>query len=150
MKKIFPLFFMFAFLLTSGMNAFSQLRKIPSEVTERLTEKYPRASDIEWRDKLTGFTASFNQDSINYLASFNNAGDWESTEQEIEEEDIPSVIKDSYSKSKYADWEIIKTHKIDLPGNEVRYRVEVGQGDIKKRNLYFNPKGRLLRDKLTL
>jgi hypothetical protein len=40
--------------------------------------------------------------------------------------------------------------KIELPGDEFHYKIEVSKGDIKKRNLYFSSEGRLLKDKLTL
>jgi hypothetical protein len=149
MKRIFYLIG-FSALLFSYTHSTAQIRKIPSEVTGAFSEKYPDASDVEWRDKLSGFTASFSKDSISYLASFNNKGEWESTEQSIEEADLPENVKDGLSKSRYADWNLGQVSRIELPDNELQYKVEVTKGDIKKRNLYFNEKGRLLKDRVTL
>lgn len=150
MKKIFGFTAILTFLLIYGHATFAQLRKIPSEVTDAFSAKYPNAKAVEWKDKLTNFTASFDAEGAHYLSSFSNKGEWQSTEQDVEESTLPAVIKDSYSKTKYADWKISKVTKIELPQGGVQYRVEIASGDIKKRNLYFNPQGRLLKDKLTI
>jgi hypothetical protein len=131
-------------------NSFAQIRKIPAEVTNAFTEKYPNAKSVEWRDKLSGFTATFSQDSTNYMASFNNKGEWEYTEESIDEEELPEVVKDGFDKSRYHDWNVNLVSRIEMPNDEVQYKLEVGKGDIKKRNLYFNSEGRMLKDKLTL
>ena len=150
MKKIFGFTAIVALLLIFSNNTFAQLRKIPSEVTDAFSEKYPGAKEVEWKDKLSAFSAGFNLEDKHYLASFSNKGEWQSTEQDVEESELPDVIKDSFSKTKYADWKINKVTRIELPENEVQHRVEIGSGDIKKRNLYFNAQGRLLKDKLTI
>lgn len=150
MKKALLSLFVIALIAASTTPARAQFRKVNADVTNSFTQKYPMATDIEWKDKLSGFTANFTLDNIAYLASFTNKGIWESTEQRIEEDDLPEVIKDSYRKSKYAEWTIGKIDKIQLPDSVVQYRVEAVKNDIQKRNLYFSSKGRLLRDKLTL
>src|SRR4051812_16148503 len=99
MKRIIG-FVLVAILVTAGLQGFSQLRKIPAEVTDAFSSKYPNAKEVEWKDKLTAFTAGFSTDSKNYLASFSNKGEWQSTEQEVEESELPNDIKDSYSKTK--------------------------------------------------
>lgn len=149
MKKIFGLATLLAFLLVTG-SLTAQLRKIPAAVTDAFSTKYPGAKEVEWKDKLTNFTAGFSLDSKEMLASFSNKGEWQSTEQDVEQSDLPAAIKDGFSKSKYTDWNIAKVVKIELPNNEVQYRLEIASGDIKKRNLYFNTDGRLLKDKLTI
>jgi len=150
MKKIFGLTTLLAFLLVFADHASAQLRKIPAAVTDAFSAKYPDAKEVEWKDKLTNFTAGFNSDNKALLASFNSKGEWQSTEQEVEESELPSAIRDGFGKSKYADWNIAKVVKIELPKDEVQYRLEIASGDIKKRNLYFNTEGRLLKDKLTI
>jgi hypothetical protein len=150
MKKIIYAAGICLVLALFGTSASAQIRKIPAEVTNAFTSKYPEATSVEWRDKLTGFTASFSLDSTNYMASFNNKGEWEYTEESIDQEELPDVVKDGFDKSRYHDWNIGLVNKIELPENEVQYKIEVAKGDIKKRNLYFNSDGRMLKDKLTL
>jgi hypothetical protein len=151
MKKIIYIPGLFiALAITTTTTIFGQIRKIPAEVTNAFQEKYPDAKSVEWRDKLSSFTASFQLDGTDYVAQFSNKGKWENTEEGIDESDLPEAVKTGFEKSKYAEWEMGQTTKIELPGDEFRYRIEVAKGDIKKRNLYFNSEGRLLKDKLTL
>lgn len=150
MKKIFYSLGIVALLATFTNTSLAQIRKIPAEVTSALSEKYPSATNVEWRDKLTGFTANFTLGKNSYIATFNNKSEWESTEQAIAKEELPEVVQEGFDKSRYADWTVVQVSKIDLPDNEVQFKIEVSKGDIKKRNLYFNSKGRMLKDKLTL
>lgn len=129
---------------------FAQIRKIPAEVTNAFTAKYPNASSVEWRDKLSKYTASYQLDSGSYVATFSNKGEWESTEEGIEAEELPEAVNEGFDKSKYTDWEKNQVTRIELPNDEIQYRIEIKKGDIKKRNLYFSSEGRLLKDKLTL
>ena len=150
MKKIVYVSGLIALLAVFSTNSFAQIRKIPAEVTNAFTEKYPNASNVEWRDKLSGFTASYRLDSGMYIASFSNKGEWESTEEGIDAEELPDAVNAGFDKSKYTDWDMGQVTRIELPEDEIQYKIEVKKGDIKKRNLYFSSEGRLLKDKLTL
>lgn len=150
MKKIIYVSGLMTLLTVFSSDLFAQIRKIPAEVTDAFTQRYPNATGVEWRDKLSGFTASFHLDSGMYLASFSNKGVWESTEEGIDEQDLPDAVKEGFDKSKYTDWNMNQVTRIELPGDEIQYKIEVQKGDIKKRNLYFSSEGRLLKDKLTL
>lgn len=151
MKKI--VYYCLALCLTFSIygTANAQMRKIPAEVTEAFRGKYPTALNVEWRDRLTGFTAVFDQDNIHYEAKFTNKGFWQSTENKITEAELPAAVKDGFQKSKYAEeWSIEKAYKIALREDKTQYRVEIKKSDIQKKNLLFDPNGRLLSDKITL
>jgi hypothetical protein len=150
MKKIIYVAGLFIVLALITTNSSAQIRKIPAEVTNAFQEKYPEAKSVEWRDKLSSFTASFQLDSTTYVAQFSNKGEWENTEEAIDDSELPEEVKAGFDKSKYTDWNMSRVTKIELPGDEINYRIEVAKGDIKKRNLYFNSEGRMLKDKLTL
>ena len=149
MKKSLT-FAMFIFLLFSASVSFAQIRKIPAEVTQGLKDKYPMATDIEWRDKIRGFTATFLLDEEKHVANFTNEGIWESTETDLEDSALPEVVRDSYEKSKYSDWEIGGVQKIELPEEKVQYRVLAIKSEFRRKNLYYSPEGKLLKDKTTL
>ena len=149
MKKSLTLA-MFIFLLFSASVSFAQIRKIPAEVTQGLKDKYPMATDIEWRDKIRGFTATFLLDEEKHVANFTNEGIWESTETDLEDSALPEVVRDSYEKSKYSDWEIGGVQKIELPEEKVQYRVLAIKSEFRRKNLYYSPEGKLLKDKTTL
>ncbi len=150
MKCFFRYLLAVVVLATVINTATAQVRKIPAAVTEAFKEKYPNASNVEWKDKLTNFMAVFEQDNEKYEARFNSKGVWQDTENEIEDGQLPEVVKGGLDKSKYADWEINHMYKIELPNDKVRYRIEVGKSDLQKKNLLFNSEGRLLKDKITL
>ena len=149
MKRLFPLLLMFA-LVTTSITSFAQVRKIPSEVTESFKQKYPGATNVEWRDKLSSFSAVFEENDVQYEARFNSKGEWQLTENEIEETDLPDAVRDGYEKSKYAEWEISKIHKIELADGSLQYRLETVKSDVRKKNLYFNSEGRLIKDRITI
>ena len=149
MNKILIAFGIASILFLSGFGAKAQIRKIPAEVTDNFTAKFPGASAVEWKDKLTGFTATFKDGDTTYIASFDNKGNWTATEHDIDQASLPEAVQDGFEKSRFADWDVKNIAHIDTPDGD-NYRIEVGKGDIKKRNLYFNANGRLLKDKLTL
>ncbi|MBS1918512.1 MAG: PepSY-like domain-containing protein [Bacteroidetes bacterium] len=150
MKKAIASLFIFSIVICVSISSFAQIRKIPAEVTEALKSKYPGASNVTWKDKLTVFSALFEMNNEKYEARFNSKGEWQSTEKEISENDLPANVKDGLDKSKYADWELKSVYTIDLPEDKIQYRVQVAKSGIQKKNLLFSNDGRLLKDNLTL
>lgn len=149
MKRFFSLLLAVSALLVFN-DTQAQIRKIPATVTEALKKQYPKATDIEWNDKLTGYSATFHSDDQTMTAFYKNDASWERTETEITFEALPKEVQDSRNKSKYAEWENGDVYKIELPGNKLQYRIQVEKNDVQKRNLYYTPEGRLLKDKITL
>lgn len=149
MKRIVS-FLLVVLSLSLTNNVLAQVRKIPASVTDAFKAKYPNASKVEWKDKLTAFYADFDNGSGHYGARFTNKGAWEYTEQALHEADLPAAVKDGHSKSKFADWSIESVTKIELPGDKVQYRVQVKKSDLQKKNLLFSSEGRLLKDNITL
>ncbi|MBW7890983.1 MAG: PepSY-like domain-containing protein [Chitinophagaceae bacterium] len=148
MKKI--LVMMIVVSIGFVFSSTAQIRKIPAEVTNAFSEKYPDAKDVEWKDNLSSFIVSFEKEGENLEARFNKKGEWQSTEKLIEVDDLPEKVEDGFEKSKYSDWEVKSVYKIELPKDELQYRLRVAKSDIQQRNLLFNEKGKLLKDKITL
>jgi hypothetical protein len=150
MKKYVVASLILILMSLAAIPSFAQIRKIPSEVTEALKEKYPDADNVSWKDKITVFAASFELNNEKYEARFNDKGEWKSTEKEISESELPAEIKDGFEKSKYSEWELKYVYNIELPDNEIQYRIQVAKNDIEKKNLLFNSDGKLLKDNITL
>lgn len=152
MKRIISLAAITAFMLLSFHTVSAQIRKVPAAVTEAFKAKYPNATNVEWKDKITnGFAADFDLNGGHkHEARFTTKGEWRYTEQEIGENGLPEAIKEGIKKSKYAEWEIRTAYRIDLPNDVTQYRAQVKKGDIQKKNLLFNNEGRLLKDNITL
>ena len=128
---------------------FAQIRKVPASVTDAFKSRYPHAESVEWRDKLTGFEASFTLNDADITASFANNGDWKSSEAKINYESLPPAVKDGFTKSKYAEWEKGTIKEIQQMGKPVQYRIYAEKSEpFQKRFLYFNADGRLVKDGL--
>jgi hypothetical protein len=151
MKRIMKSLLALSLIFTIYSTAEAQVRKIPGSVTDSFKVKYPSASNVEWHDHLSGFTATFDMNNTHYEARFSNKGVWQNTENKINESDIPAAVKDGLQKSKYADdWSIKDVYKIAVPENKLQYRLEVKKGDIQRKNLLFSSEGKLLKDNLTI
>jgi len=150
MKKIFKITLSAVLLVMLSNMSFAQIRKIPAEVTEALKSKYPEASNVTWKDKLTVFSAVFDLNNEKMEARFSSKGEWQSTEKEIAQEKLPSQVKDGLNKSKYADWEVKSIYHIALPDNVTQFRIQVAKSGVQKKNLLFSNEGQLLKDNLTL
>jgi hypothetical protein len=147
MKKLLVLLVLISAI---AVPSFAQFRKVPAEVTEALKSKYPDASNVSWKDKISVFVASFDMDNEKYEARFDDKGNWKSTTKEISKDALPEQVKDGWEKSKYADWDLNAVYSIELPDDAMQYRLQVSKSDIQKKNLLFNSDGKLLKDNITL
>lgn len=136
-------------LLLSGF-AFSQIREIPRAVEETFANQYKGASNIEFKDQLTSVNVHFELDGEKMVASYTNKGLWKETQKEVEFEMLPLDVKDGFEKSKFSGREVENVFVLYLPGGVEQYRLKARKNDVEKKYLYFNPKGRLLRESVTL
>ncbi|RYG42669.1 MAG: hypothetical protein EOO01_22670 [Chitinophagaceae bacterium] len=148
MKKCFALLAMTVFF--GSMNVFAQIRDIPKAVEETFANQYKGASDIEFKDLLTKVDVHFNQDGESMIASYTNKGIWKETIKEWSFVKLPEEVKSGFEKSKYADREVEDVSILYLPGGGEQYRLKAKKNDVEKKYLFFNPKGRLLRESVTL
>jgi hypothetical protein len=137
-------------LLFTFQQSGAQIRKIPAEVTDAFKVKYPDASAVEWKDKLTVFQADFELKDEKFQARFNSAGEWQETEKSIEEDDLPAPVSEGFGKSKFTEWEVREVSMIDKKDGARQYRILVKKSDIEKKYLFFDKDGKLLRDAYTL
>ena len=152
MKKLFSLCGSFSILLIlfgSGICK-AQLRPLPPAVKQAFAQRFPRADSIAWQDRLIYVDALFQEQGKACKARFSSNGDWQFTEKAIPLEQLPSAVQDGLNKSKYADWQVNEVDHIDLPGKTEQYKIMVEKNDLQKKNLFFNPAGRLLKDNITL
>jgi hypothetical protein len=130
--------------------AFSQVREIPRAVEETFANQYKGASNIEFKDQLTSVNVHFELEGQKMVASYTNKGLWKETQKEVEFEMLPSEVKDGFEKSKFSGREVENVIMLYLPGGVEQYRLKARKNDVEKKYLYFNPKGRLLRESVTL
>ena len=124
----------------------AQFRDIPSEVTDSFVAKFPKASHVSWKDKITGFQADFEQKNQKVKATFNSKGEWQKTEKQLLISKLPAAVNDGFNKSKYAAYTVREAVELDDHEKGLMYKVVVKKGDITKRNLYFTAAGQLVKD----
>ena len=137
-------------LIATTVSSFAQIREIPKPVRETFANQYPQAENTDFKDQLVKVDVSFELDGEKLIASYNNKGDWKGTEKEWNFEELSDEIKDGFEKSKFVDWETTETKILYLPGGGEQYRLRVKKNDVQKKYLYFNKKGRLVREAITL
>lgn len=127
----------------------AQLRTIPAEVTNGFADKYPDATNVVWQDQLVDYKVSFDNNGNNYRAKFTNKGEWKITERQIDLEFLPKPVHKGFSKSEYADWDIMELNIVKTPENDRQYKLTVAKNKINKRDLLFNEDGYLVKDNFT-
>lgn len=148
MKKI-TILFCGLFLVAGTM--FAQLRKLPAEVTSTFSSAYPSATNVTWKDNITNFEAQFDQSGDHSVAKFSTKGVWLETTRDMKFDNLNVSIKDGFNKSKYKDWERKEIKEQAVKGKETLYRIHVSkQETVINKYLYFNAKGQLVRDALTI
>lgn len=147
MKKISIL--LAGLFMTTGLLQ-AQFRKVTAEVTNAFTAAFPTATNVTWKDNLTNFEAQFDLGGNHSVAKFNNKGEWLETQTDLKFEGLTSAVQDGFNKSKYADWQRAEIKEIKNKGKDAAYRIYVRKTDLQKRYLYFNAKGQLVRDAITL
>jgi len=85
-------------------------------VTDSFKVQYPNAANVEWKDKITAFMASFNLNNAKYEARYTKKGEWIQSEHAIIATDLPAAVADGLKKSKYADWKATAYYQLQLPG----------------------------------
>ena len=130
--------------------AFTQIREIPKAVEETFSNQYKGASNIDYKDQLVRVDVHFDLEGEKMVASYTNKGLWKETQKEWSFDKLPQEVKDGFEKSKYADRDVEDVIALYLPGGSEQYRLKAKKNGVEKKYVYFNPKGRLLREAVTL
>ncbi len=142
--------YLYLVFLFVSFSAAAQVREVPKPVMEAFAVQYPTATNANFKDKIVNVQVHFQQDSAKMIAYYSNKGIWKSTERAWEFNKLGNDVKDGFSKSRFADWGVLETAIVYLPGNVEQYRLKVEKTDVQKKYLFFNKQGRLLRESITL
>ncbi len=137
-------------VVTFSVNAvYAQLSKIPIEVTNNFSTKFPNATNAEWHDELIDFKVTFDENEKKYRVKFANNGDWKITERIIIKDYLPTSVTKGFIRGEYAKWEIKEVTIVGTPGNKAQYKITVAKKNLNKKDLLFNVDGKLVKDNLT-
>ena len=124
----------------------AQTKPTPPAVNEVFTKMFPDAKDVEWRDKISNFTAYFTINSRKCEAKFEKNGGWLSTEETLQWDSLPDQVLDSFKLSKYADWKRLSAYSLRSAEATTQYHLVVTKNNMGRRILFFSSEGKLVRD----
>ena|GEM_PF-674212 len=136
-------FFASCMLLATNLCS-AQVVNIPDKAKKSFAEKYPKASDVNWSNNVSNYTAKFKQKKKDYVAHYNVDGTWDNTETKIDKDDLPKDVKESFSKSRYADWQLNSTDYVEDNKGQSLYRFNLKKG-IEKKYLYLDKDGKEIK-----
>jgi uncharacterized protein (DUF952 family) len=142
--------FIILFTVFVSWASFAQIREIPQPVREAFANQYPRATQSDFKDHIATIFVHFVQDSAHMIAKYSNKGTWRETERAWTFEQLSPDVRDGFRKSRYADWKVLETAIVYMPGGVERYRVKVEKSDLQRKLLYFEKTGQLVRESISL
>jgi len=128
-----------------SLTAFSyldaQVINIPDKAKKHLGEKYPDAKQVDWRNNAVNYNATFVLNGSKHTAHYTIDGDWDFTEEKIDQATLPDSVKTSVKNSRYANWKVSSTAIVENNKGEKLYRIEFKKG-IEKKYLFFDSVGK--------
>jgi hypothetical protein len=140
MKKILVMFSLFIYLF-GVTSAEAQVVDIPNKSKEHFFKKYPDAKNADWNNNAVSYAVKFNMGSDTYRAYYHMDGTWDYTEKYMELANLPQSVKDSYAKSRIADWKFESAAWVENNKGKKRYRIEASKG-IEKKTIYYDKNGK--------
>ena len=117
--------------------------KVPAVVLSNFKKQFPTAVKPQWEMEEADFEVGFKNNGTEFSAKYDKQGIWLSTEQEIKNSELPSVVKQAVEKE-FPKAEIEETEKVTYPNNKTDYELEI-EKDKKKLEVLFSSEGKLLK-----
>ncbi len=143
-------FFVTVLMAFTFSTTYAQFGKIPVEATNAFQAKYPGAKNVAWKSRLASYKADFDLNGQHYTSEFNSKGIWQKTEAKINYTKLPGEVSDGFHKSLYAAWEFTEIVQVDEKDKELIYRIRVKKNELSKKYLFYNTKGQLQKESLTI
>ncbi len=148
MKKIVALLFVF-FSLFWIIPADAQVVDVPKKAKEHFFKKYPDAKDADWNNNVVNYAVKFQYNSHTNRAYYKMDGKWDYTESYIEESELPAIVKESFSKSRFSDWKKESFAQVENNKGKKTYRIQVQKG-IEKKSVFYNDNGKEVKSSASL
>ena len=116
---------------------------IPSIVLNTFKQKFPKASDIEWKLKNQLYNVEFEVGRIDHEAWISNTGAIVKHKHDIAVNELPKEVSNSIERS-YKGFRIDDAEKIE-DGEKLLYKVELKAAS-KEQEVVFDQKGELVKD----
>ncbi len=136
---------LYAIFTIISLTACSQTKKVPQNILNVFSHKFPDAKEIEWgKEDENTWEAEFELSDKDMSANFNIRGVWLETETELTKKDLPKVIKNVISTD-YKGYKIKEMGFTETP-NYKAFEVEVKKG-AKVIELVIDGSGKIIETK---
>lgn len=116
-----------------------------SLVTQSFNQKFPNASQVEWKNKNNYVTADFILDQKSTTAWFDKNGQWYMTKTELRNKTgLPEPVLTAFENSDYAPWYIDDIDELERLDAEKIYVIEIEKNKEEK-ELYYSADGILIK-----
>jgi len=115
-------------------------KAVPAAVKTAFQQKYPNAKETKWEKENSNFEAEFEINETDYSVLIDASGNILETEIEIDNNALPSNVKDYVSKN-YSGQKIKEAAKITDAKGIVTYEAE-----IKGEDLLFDSNGNFIKE----
>ena len=139
--------FFTAFFWSSTIQA--QVVDVPKRAKDHFFKKYPDAKNADWNNNVVSYAVKFELNNKTNRAYYHMDGRWDYTETYLEESQLPSAVKESFSKSRFADWKKEAFALVENNKGKKKYRIEVQKG-IEKKSVFYNSKGKEVKSSISL
>ena len=130
--------------------ATDQRKTVPSSVITAFKTKYPGAGSVTWMYNTNGYVVRFYNSGEPYTVRFNNKGEWQDETRKLGFGDLGTNVKNAFSQSKFASWRAYEVNAIQERNKEIQYRILISNNDLQKKYIYFDSKGQLKKEILTM
>jgi hypothetical protein len=148
MKKLLALLTVI-FSLFWMMPADAQVVDVPKKAKDHFFKKYPDAKNADWNNNVVSYAVKFENNKQTSRAYYHMDGNWHYTETYLEEAQLPVAVKESFSKSRFADWKKEAFAKVESNKGKISYRIEVQKG-IEKKSVFYNSKGKEVKSSVSI
>ena len=131
-------------VLTATLQSFAQ--DAPTKVKDAFNKKFPNAKSVHWdKENATEWEAEFKMDGKEYSANFGTDGTWKETEYEISEKELPTVVKNTLSKT-FKGYDVERAEVTETPKYKA-YEVEIEKGETTM-EVVIDEHGKVLKKKV--
>jgi hypothetical protein len=148
MNKLILTLLMLAWLYAAM--ATEHIKTVPANVATALKTKYPQASNVQWLNDDGSYAARFYMKGESCTARFNNKGEWLDETRKVSFGDLRNNVRNAFSQGKFATWHAHEVNTIQQKNKEIEYRILILNNNMEKRYIYYDAKGQLTKEVLTM
>jgi Putative beta-lactamase-inhibitor-like, PepSY-like len=122
----------------------AQKNNVPKAIIDAFTLKFPSATNVKWgKESAREYEAEFKMNDKEVSANFRLDGSWVETETTINSSELPPGVTNALN-TKYPGAVISLAEKIEKPGTNIRYEVNIKMNG-KKKELELDAEGEFVK-----